>query len=826
MSCFAITLGLSLLATPAPAREVRLTAQRVLHDTQHERTTAEGQAALTSEGLAVDAERITYDQRQDVVTAVGHVLVRLAQGQLVSMTADVITLRFSAGQLTEVFIHEGTAVSRKGTTAEALLAANTAEKLAAAGTPAISLQGNHLVRDGSVWRVEQLALVPCDCDVTKPTWSIRSSAATVDLQEERASVVGPTIYVGTVPILWLPWLSIPLTDRQTGLLFPKPDFRPGFGLALEQPVYVTLGRSADLTLTPGVFTGPLGARPADGTGWAGPRLGVELRYTPATTIQGRAAFALLYDFLERRDAVLPSRFLTGSQRGLRGEASWQHTQDFGGGFSARVDAQVHSDGFYNRDGTIDVVARGAGYLRSSAALAHRGPHHLVVLDTVLRQDIQWGYDLFGRHQQLSPSTPARGPSTLQRLPALTLTVPTLKLVGPLSFDLNASVVRLAPLSGSTGDEGVLANEGRAFLGGNELTAECLRARLFVPFDDPSLPACGLSALDKLGLADGVFQPGEREARSRLDVLPRLGLGGSLFGVASARAWAAWRQDVWLSEATGKVSQRGHPVLGAQLDTLVERDFGGLVHQVRPTLVVRAVPVVLGQTDVAPHDEVDRAVPDGQPRVQGAVELSQRLLAGARGRRAEAARLDLGQGLDLLHGRLAESYARLAVELPALWARGQVRASLPQGRVTRLTAGLGLRLGDRFAAFAEYENLLDDGTQRARQPVDLLFGDPVPAGASSRPQLLRAGLQGKAGPLDLRYEALLLGKPWRAGGPLELTPAQHQLAVGVSPSCDCWRIDATFVQQFDLRPNTYALYVSNPLSVGLTVSVSRFGTFGR
>lgn len=828
MHWVAATVGLLLAAEPtAPGRELQLTAERVLHDTKAERTTAEGSAALRSAGLAVDADRITYDQRQDAATAVGHVLVRLAQGQLVSMTADVITLRFLDGDLHEVFINDGKAVSRKGTTAEALLAADTEEKLAAAGKPAIALEGNHLVREGARWRVEQLVLVPCDCDVTRPTWSIRSQAATIDLDAERASVAGPTVYVGPVPVLWLPWLSVPLSDRQTGLLFPKPDFRTGFGLALEQPVFVTLGRSADLTLTPGFFTGPLGTPPADGTGWAGPRLGVEFRYTPSAQTSGRATISGLYDFLRPRDPMRPTLTAPTGQRGLRGEASWQHAQDLGSGFSVRVDAQAHSDGYYNRDGTIDVIARGAGYLRSTAAVAHRGPHHLLVLDAVLRQDIQWGYDLFGRAPALSSATPARAPATLQRLPALSLAVPTFTILGPLTGELTASLVRLAPLGGGTGDEGVSANEGRLWeLNGRApLTPECVRARLFVPLDDPSIAACGLTALDKAGLGDGVYQPGERQARGRLDVFPKLGVGGSLGGVASAHAWAGWRQDVWLSEVTGQASQRGYPVLGGRLETQLQGELGAVTHVVRPSAQVRAVPVVLGSASVAPYDEVDRAVTDGQARVQGVVELSQRLLARQGGRR-EVARLDLGQGFDLLTGAVSETYARLALDAPFGWLRGQARANLPAGSLTRLTASAGVRLGPAFSAFGEYENLVDDGTQRSRQPIDLLF-DPLPTdAATARPQLLRAGVQSRLGPVDLRYEALLLGKRWSDQGPLSLTPAQHLLAVGISPSCDCWRVDATFVQQFDLRPLTYALYVSNPLSVGLTVSVSRFGTFGR
>ncbi len=54
-----------------------------------------------------------------------------------------------------------------------------------------------------------------------------------------------------VDVLYFPYLVLPImTKRKTGLLFPKISSRLGEGLAYEQPVFVALGDSKDMTLSP------------------------------------------------------------------------------------------------------------------------------------------------------------------------------------------------------------------------------------------------------------------------------------------------------------------------------------------------------------------------------------------------------------------------------------------------------------------------------------------------------------------------------------------------------------------------------------------------
>lgn len=823
MNVVALLCSLVIAAPSAPEGDtvaLTLTAEHLLHDGKARRTTAEGHANLVGPDTALTADRIVYDRDQAVATAAGHVVARIAQGGLVAITADVVTLRFEGDEVREVYLLDGQAVSKVDTTKDALLAADTPHAVAALGRTNALLEGNHLTRDGPRWHVEHLELVPCECDFEHPSWSITASSATIDTAAERVAIVSPVVRVKQVPVLWLPWLSLPMTDRQTGLLFPKPNYTQLNGFSLEQPVFVTLGRSADITLTPGLFTGGTGDY-----GLAGPRLLGELRYVPSHRAQGRLTLGLVYDVRAERDPVAPS--LTGpNARGLRGEGSWQHLQDFDRGFGARVDARVYSDGFYNRDVTPDLVASTSGYLRSTALAFHRGDDHLVTVDVTLRQDLSFGYDWLGRAPAIAGSAaPAFGPNTLQRLPALTFALPTKPLVGPLAIDVQADAVRLAPLFGLTGDEGAAAREGLVVDGaGNELSFQCLRERLYFP--SALSGACGIAAGDKLGQGDRVFQPGEREARDRFTVLPRLSIAGTPGGVVSLSGFAGYRQTAWLGEVTGRTWARGYPLLGARAETELARDFGAVRHAITPVVEVRAVPLVVrgsnnADAEPVPYDEVDRSIPSAAPtaRVQAIAELRQRV---SRPDGDVAFRLDLGQGLELVSPErqgpsLAESYARATFHAGWVNAGASARVDPVTPRLTRLSATCSVDDGRGHGAYASYDNLLADGSNRTRAPIDLLFGPLVPANVTTRSNLLSGGAKWQLGPVGLRYDLLFFDRAW--GTEQRLTLAQHTLGVSWAPACDCWRLEV-FATQRVRSDGSYGFP-----DVGAALTVSRFGSIG-
>ena len=842
---FGLWLALTFCAVPPETEtaEIQLTADRLLHDGKKDLTTAEGRATLVTEDAAIDADRIVFDRNRNVATATGHVVARITQGGRIAVIADVMTLRLDEQQrVKEIFLYDGQALSKKDVSAQALLEANTAQKVEKAGTTQALLQGNHLTRVGPTqWRVDELDLVPCECDFKNPSWSISSSSATIDTEAERVAVTNPVFRVKHVPVLWLPWVSLPLTFRQSGLLFTRPNFSPLNGFSLEQPIFLTLGRSADVTLTPGYF---FGAPKRDGfgrvnNGVEGPRLSTEFRYAPSSRATGKVVLGLLYDFRTRRDvdsAANNLRSFAGGPRGLRGEFSWLHTQDFGSGFGARADVNAHSDGDYNRDISTDVIVSSATYLRSTASVFHRGEDHYVGLEVGLRQDIEWGYDLLGRGTLLDPLRPETefgkfGPGTLQRLPAFTFGWLPSGRLGPLRFEVQGEAVRLAPLFSNTGDEGIAANGGAV---GGELFATAVN-RLF-----------GASRARAPGTGDRLWEPGEREARDRLMVLPKFSISGQPLEAFSASAFVAWRQLAWAGEASGQSWSRGYLLLGGRLETELSRSFGSLRHVIQPLAEVRAIATGLEGSTGAPvaYDAVDAAVPNIAPRFQGVLELRQRLV-GPGG--AEVLRLDVGQGFELsgptyaaLVPTLGETYARLGVRIGWFSTQGQVRIDPLGSRFataserstslnlnpivpTRIAAQATFDDG-RHGVYGAYENLLMEGTARSRQPLDLLFLIDRGFTSATRLQQLTLGAHWDFGPISLRYDALI-GESLVVGSTVPvLTLKQHTATVGISPACDCWRVDLYATQSVNLyaTQGTAALAVPN---FGFNVTISKFGSIG-
>ncbi|MBX7112962.1 MAG: LPS assembly protein LptD [Myxococcaceae bacterium] len=800
-----------------------LTAERVVHENTRQLTLAEGHARLTSEGAAMTAERIHYDGQNQAATAVGGVIFRAVKGGALLVLADVVTVRFVGGEVDEVFIQDGYGLRKTVADPLRFLAEDSLEALEAMGPTTLRVSGNHLKRTESGWRVDALNLTPCDCTASSATWRVHASSAVVNLEGDRVSAWGPTIYVGDIPLLWFPWLSLPLSDRQTGLLVPKPDYGPLNGFSLELPVFVTLGRSADLTLTPGFFTGG-----KDVNGVRGPRLLSEFRYRPSLTTEGRLTFGALYDFRFQRDPVREN-IVSSNIRGFRFDASVQHRQSWSGGWGTRIDGSVVSDGYLVRDVTADVLAREAGYLRSNASLFRRTDNLYAQVEVTVRQDLSWGYGLWSTPYVASGS-PAFGPNPLQRLPALTVAMPERPIGGPFSFSVWSEVTRLAPLDGLTGDEGPGAFEG---FGTDDpslvLSTECLSQRLYAPTPSSALCPAGFDvSFGKAGQGDRRYQPGEREARDRLTLFPKLTARGQAGPFLSGFASAGWRQSAWAGEASGRFGQRGYPVLAAGLETALSKRFGeaadAVSHRLAPMVEVRSVPLQVGQRP-APDDEIDTAA-GTQPRAfQGVVALRQRLTRLSNEQSVLLLAFDLGQEADLLEGRVGEAFARLSSEWGVLRGTVAARFDINRARLTQISTRADVDLAKGRGFWAGYDNLANEGTGQTARAFDLLFG--LPLQGTQRTQLLSAGARWQWRSLAVRYEMLWLTREFTQPTALPrqaLALAQHSAAVSWAPSCDCWRVEVAATQRIDENVKNVATYGFPQLSASLTVT--GFGTFGR
>lgn len=95
---------------------------------------------------------------------------------------------------------------------------------------------------------------PCHCEKDEsPAWALRSSKTEVQ-PGGYATFQNTVLEIKGMPVLYLPWLRLPIKDkRQSGLLPPSISSDAASGSVYSQPLYLDLGADQDVTLKTDVF---------------------------------------------------------------------------------------------------------------------------------------------------------------------------------------------------------------------------------------------------------------------------------------------------------------------------------------------------------------------------------------------------------------------------------------------------------------------------------------------------------------------------------------------------------------------------------------------
>ena len=311
-----VLLALVLVAAPVAAQQPQpepvpppgATGEDLLRDLDIEvlgsvRQTAErdyefdGRVTITWRGQRIQADRMTLTEGRHIV-ADGNVLVVWQDNRIsgTRMTYDLETgygvIEQAMGQVQGDFIFW----------------AERAEKI-----------GERTVH------LDSATVTTCTQPV--PYWSFAVSSATVTL-DEYARMWNVRVRASKVPFFYSPYLLWPVKqDRALGLLLPEFHSSDKLGQSIAQPLFIPIGRSADVTLLGEYYTG------------AGFGLGGEFRAIP-----NRHGAARLDGFVID-DKV--SRDSQGALIGQRYNVSYQQTQDFLNGFRMTADISSVSDfGYY------------------------------------------------------------------------------------------------------------------------------------------------------------------------------------------------------------------------------------------------------------------------------------------------------------------------------------------------------------------------------------------------------------------------------------------------------------------------------------------------
>ncbi|MGA0777939.1 MAG: LPS-assembly protein LptD [Gemmobacter sp.] len=203
-----------------------------------DRLVAEGSVEVYHGVRRLTAPRIVYDR------ALGRIFI---EGPAVLTEGDAMTLVASEADLDDRL--------RSGILRGAELTLSRALRIRADEAERARLDG--LTRT----RLSRAAASSCRvCDDGPPLWEIRARTVDHDTLSRRLYFRDAQLRVAGVPILWMPYLSVPdpTLKRAPGLLRPRFLITTAGGAGLEFGYFQPLGRSRDLTLYP--FVGDTGAQ--------------------------------------------------------------------------------------------------------------------------------------------------------------------------------------------------------------------------------------------------------------------------------------------------------------------------------------------------------------------------------------------------------------------------------------------------------------------------------------------------------------------------------------------------------------------------------------
>jgi LPS-assembly protein len=690
LTAAALLAGLSaspLGSMPGASGDVTWRAGQVTWHGETGRYELSGGAVVQRGGVVLRAREATIDPATGEVWARGDVLLLDATRVLSADTLHaVLDGPFEASDVLAYLKEKPLDPPKIASAAEARRGRNR-----------LTFRADRAVGDEERLRLTGLRLTPCDCGEGRaPSWEVRARRA--EVEGDRVALHWPVLVVRPtggpedggrhtlgyedgvldrpIPILTAPWMSLPLTDRQSGLLFPELGREGVGGFHLGLPVFVTLGRSADLTATPEYFFGPKTPNAAGGA-VKGPGAKLELRWAPAERAFGEVLFHVVDDLDRER---LPFGRRGGG--GLRLSIQGAHAQDLGPATRLRIHADLSQDPFMFRDFPAAGLPRDAYYSRTDALVSRRTDAWVVEGGAAY-------------YEQLEPEQKLRtglsgwfdaGAPKLQRWPWAAATFLPRRVAG---FQLQGrlGLGRWAPLAG---DRGELLQTDPAT---NPWGSDPARPREGVAVSDPGTAQAVVRSIprDAATRADGRLQlsaPMLLGDWLSLEPYVRGAANGYAFETGRAPAATAWgaggaAASVELSRRYGKLEHRIVPRLDLLAGTSTWRRSPGdpfPAYDLWDRIESARTTPVAGVADPLPVAQKLSAAPDGS-YTQLRASLENRLEGGPAGRLA----LEIGQDADVRRGKLAETFASLSASRGP-WSADASARFLAFGSRPRLTAG--------------------------------------------------------------------------------------------------------------------------------------------
>ncbi len=220
-------------STPGEDEDVVLQADSFEEDRNTGVVTASGNVQIRVGDRTLLADRVIYDRTNETMRAQGHVQIDDGAGQVEFADEIEADKDFQNGFATRFSARLG---------AQGLITSSSAIRT-----------------DGTKNALEQVVYTNCPVCEEKgvaPTWALRSRRAVLDQEDQMVSYQDAVLEVAGVPVLYVPWFAHPdpNSERRSGLLVPDLGVSSKIGVFYEQPYYIVVSPSEDVTVAPMLST--------------------------------------------------------------------------------------------------------------------------------------------------------------------------------------------------------------------------------------------------------------------------------------------------------------------------------------------------------------------------------------------------------------------------------------------------------------------------------------------------------------------------------------------------------------------------------------------
>lgn len=212
-------------------QDIYFSANEMQNDQKLNTITALGDVNIIRDNLTVKADKVIYNQRDDIITAVGNVVMLEKDGSVIFSDYVVLTDKMNSGEMDNIKV----LMQNKSQ-----IAARKVRRMA---------NDNKLM--------ENAVYSPCDvCTGKDPLWQLKARKVRHNAEKKDVYYNDAVLEVKGVPVFYTPFLSHPdpTVKRRSGFLAPSIASSSYLGAAIQPRYFWSISDNEDLLLSPTLST--------------------------------------------------------------------------------------------------------------------------------------------------------------------------------------------------------------------------------------------------------------------------------------------------------------------------------------------------------------------------------------------------------------------------------------------------------------------------------------------------------------------------------------------------------------------------------------------